>query len=244
MMIYMKMRKLNFMKYPNKKLIFIIMFSLMLWKSNIVVADSVIENSLISQAKNGDKFAQYSLANLLLSQHTNMKYNDKVFYWYQLSAQQGYAEAQFALAILYEELDNKEQAIIWLEKAAKQNHVQSQYLLGVNYRFGFWGLEHDSTKALYWLTKAANQGYTAAQIELGNLYLTNSEIDTYEDYEKGINWYKKAAKANNPFAQLNLGIIEKAQSNYKIALLWFERACKNNLTDGCLLASEMIVKKQ
>ncbi|MFQ0974268.1 tetratricopeptide repeat protein [Gilliamella sp. CG35] len=173
-----------------------------------------------------------------------MKYNDKVFYWYQLSAQQGYAEAQFALAILYEELDNKEQAIIWLEKAAKQNHVQSQYLLGVNYRFGFWGLEHDSTKALYWLTKAANQGYTAAQVELGNLYLTNSEIDTYEDYEKGINWYKKAAEANNPFAQLNLGIIEKAQSNYKIALLWFERACKNNLTDGCLLASEMIVKKQ
>ncbi|WP_160426294.1 tetratricopeptide repeat protein [Gilliamella sp. Pas-s27] len=206
------------------------------------MADTNNESNLIIQAENGDKIAQYSLANLLLSHSIDEKYDDRVFYWYQQSAQQGYAQAQFALAIIYEEQGNSEQAIIWLEKAAKQNHVQSQYSLGVNYRFGFLGVKLDNSKALYWLTKAAKQGYTAAQVELGNLYLTSSEIDT--DYKKGIDWYKKATEANNPFAQLNLGIIEKAQSNYKTALLWFERACKNNLTDGCQLASEMIAKKQ
>ena len=31
---------------------------------------------------------------------------------------------------------------------------------------------------------------------------------------------------------------------YNLALLCFERACKNNLTDSCLLASQMIAKKQ
>jgi uncharacterized protein len=229
------------MKYLSKKLALIIMLSFILCNSNILTANDN-KNNLIMQAENGDKIAQYSLANLLLSQSVDEKYDDKVFYWYQQSAQQGYAQAQFALAILYEEKDNNEQAIIWLEKAAKQNHVQSQYSLGVNYRFGFLGVKLDNSKALYWLTKAAKQGYTAAQVELGNLYLTSSEIDP--DYKKGIDWYKKAAEANNPFAQLNLGIIEKAQSNYKTALLWFERACKNNLTDGCQLASEMIAKKQ
>jgi uncharacterized protein len=237
----MKQRKWKLMKYLSKKLALIIMLSFILCNSNILTANDN-KNNLIMQAENGDKIAQYSLANLLLSQSVDEKYDDKVFYWYQQSAQQGYAQAQFALAILYEEKDNNEQAIIWLEKAAKQNHVQSQYSLGVNYRFGFLGVKLDNSKALYWLTKAAKQGYTAAQVELGNLYLTSSEIDP--DYKKGIDWYKKAAEANNPFAQLNLGIIEKAQSNYKTALLWFERACKNNLTDGCQLASEMIAKKQ
>ncbi|MWP48018.1 hypothetical protein GQ589_11330 [Gilliamella sp. Pas-s27] len=238
----MKQRKWNLMKYLNKKLALILMLSSILWSSNSIMADTNNESNLIIQAENGDKIAQYSLANLLLSHSIDEKYDDRVFYWYQQSAQQGYAQAQFALAIIYEEQGNSEQAIIWLEKAAKQNHVQSQYSLGVNYRFGFLGVKLDNSKALYWLTKAAKQGYTAAQVELGNLYLTSSEIDT--DYKKGIDWYKKATEANNPFAQLNLGIIEKAQSNYKTALLWFERACKNNLTDGCQLASEMIAKKQ
>jgi uncharacterized protein len=218
-----------------------IMLSFMLCHSNILTADTN-KNNLIIQAENGDKIAQYSLANLLLSQNIDKKYNDKVFYWYQQSAQQGYAEAQFALAIIYEELGNDEQAIIWLEKAAKQNHVQSQYSLGVNYRFGFWRVKPDSSKSLYWLTKAAQQDYTAAQVELGNLYLTSSGIDT--DYKKGLYWYKKAAEKNNAFAQLNLGIIEMAQSNYKQAFFWLNQACKNNLTDACHLASTIKVKKK
>jgi uncharacterized protein len=218
-----------------------IMLSFMLCHSNILTADTN-KNNLIIQAENGDKIAQYSLANLLLSKNFDKKYNDKVFYWYQQSAQQGYAEAQFALAIIYEELGNDEQAIIWLEKAAKQNHVQSQYSLGVNYRFGFWRVKPNSSKSLYWLTKAAQQDYTAAQVELGNLYLTSSGIDT--DYKKGLYWYKKAAEKNNAFAQLNLGIIEMAQSNYKQAFFWLNQACKNNLTDACHLASTIKVKKK
>lgn len=216
------------------------MLSFILCNSNISTANAN-KNNLIIQAENGDKIAQYSLANLLLSQNVDKKYDDKIFYWYQQSAQQGYAEAQFALAIIYEELDNNAQAIIWLEKAAKQNHVQSQYSLGINYRFGFWSVKPDSSKSLYWLTKAAQQDYTAAQVELGNLYLTSSEIDT--DYKKGLYWYKKAAEKNNAFAQLNLGLIEMAQSNYKQALFWLNQACKNNLTDGCHLVSTVKLKK-
>lgn len=77
----------------------------MLSNVNSVIADSN-KDDLIKLAENGDKVAQYSLANLLLAQHIDKnnkikKYDNEVVYWYQQSAEQGYPEAQFALAMIY-----------------------------------------------------------------------------------------------------------------------------------------------
>ena len=66
-----------------------------------------------------------------------------------------------------------------------------------------------------------------------------SDLDSYK---KGVYWYEKAAQKNNAFAQLNLGIIQMAQSNYQQALLWLNQACNNDLTDACRLASEIMTK--
>lgn len=238
----MKLRKKNLMKYLNKKLINAVLFTCIFWAISFAKAASSNENNLIIKAANGDKIAQYHLANLLLSKNVDEKYNDKIFYWYQQSAEQGYAEAEFALSIIYSERGDSQQSLIWLEKAAKQNHTKSQYKLGIDYLFGF-GVEVDNSKALYFLEKSAEQDYIPAQVELGNLYLTTSGLGSdLDNYKKGLYWYKKAAEKNNAFAQLNLGIIEMAQSNYQQALLWLNQACNNDLTDACRLASEIMTK--
>ena len=230
------------MKYLNKKLINAVFITCIFWAISLAKAASSNENNLIIKAANGDKIAQYHLANLLLSKNVDEKYNDKIFYWYQQSAEQGYAEAEFALSVIYSERGDSQQSLIWLEKAAKQNHTKSQYKLGIDYLFGF-GVEVDNSKALYFLEKSAEQDYIPAQVELGNLYLTTSGLGSdLDNYKKGLYWYKKAAEKNNAFAQLNLGIIEMAQSNYQQALLWLNQACKNDLTDACRLASEIMTK--
>ena len=232
------------MKYLNKKLINTILITCIFWAISLAKAASSNENNLIIKAANGDKIAQYHLANLLLSKNVDEKYNDKIFYWYQQSAEQGYAEAEFALSVIYSERGDSQQSLIWLEKAAKQNHTKAQYELGINYRFGFgFGVEADSSKALYFLEKSAQQDYIPAQVELGNLYLTTFDLGSdLDSYKKGVYWYEKAAQKNNAFAQLNLGIIQMAQSNYQQALLWLNQACNNDLTDACRLASEIMTK--
>ena len=231
------------MKYLNKKLINAVFITCIFWAISLAKAASSNENNLIIKAANGDKIAQYHLANLLLSKNVDEKYNNKIFYWYQQSAEQGYAEAEFALSVIYSERGDSQQSLIWLEKAAKQNHTKSQYQLGINYLFGFDDVEVDRSKALYFLEKSAEQDYIPAQVELGNLYLTTSVLGSdLDNYKKGLYWYKKAAEKNNGFAQLNLGIIEMAQSNYQQALLWLNQACNNDLTDACRLASEIMTK--
>ena len=238
----MKLRKKNLMKYLNKKLINAVLITCIFWAISLAKAASSNENNLIIKAANGDKIAQYHLANLLLSKNVDEKYNDKIFYWYQQSAEQGYAEAEFALSVIYSERGDSQQSLIWLEKAAKQNHTKSQYKLGIDYLFGF-GVEVDNSKALYFLEKSAQQDYIPAQVELGNLYLTTGGLGSdLDNYKKGIYWYEKAAQKNNAFAQLNLGIIQMAQSNYQQALLWLNQACNNDLTDACRLASEIMTK--
>ena len=241
-MIYMKQRKKNLMKYLNKKFIKAVFITCIFWAISLAKAASSNENNLIIKAANGDKVAQYHLANLLLSKNVDGKYNDKIFYWYQQSAEQGYAEAEFALSVIYSERSNFPQLLFWLEKAAKQNHAKAQYELGINYRFGF-DVKSDSSKALYFLEKSAQQDYIPAQVELGNLYLTTGGLGSdLDSYKKGVYWYEKAAQKNNAFAQLNLGIIQMAQSNYQQALLWLNQACNNDLTDACRLASEIMTK--
>jgi TPR repeat protein len=243
-MIYMKQNRKNLMKYLNKNLALVIMLFFMLCNVNSVMADSN-KDDLIQQAKSGDKVAQYSLANLLFAQSIDKeKYDDEVVYWYKQSADQGYAKAQFALAMVYRRLKKYGEVIDWLKKAAEQNHVQAQYYLWVEYQFGFSVDydKYDKIEARHWLIKAAEQGYTPAQVELGNLYLI--EANDNARYEKAIYWYKKAAEANDPYAQLNLGLIEKESLNYNQALYWFKSACKNNFNDACHLASTIKVKKK
>ena len=88
-------------------------------------------------------------------------------------AEQGHAEAQYNLGIMYEfgqgiEQDSKE-AAKWFYMAAEQGFVKAQYNLGAMCGNGE-GVEKDSKEAAQWILMAAEQRHTDAQYKLGLIY--------------------------------------------------------------------------
>jgi TPR repeat protein len=80
-------------------------------------------------------------------------------------AEQGNADAQFRLGLMYREgkgvpQDDK-QATAWLSKAAEQGHVEAQENLGLSYAKGL-GVERDWVQADKWFSIAAASGKETA----------------------------------------------------------------------------------
>jgi len=126
------------------------------------------------------------------------------FQLYQPKANQGDADAQFNLALLYYHGVGTPQdaryAIYWYTKAAEQGHVNAQYNLGRLYMYGYGEeVRQDPKLAVYWLTKASEQGLVQAQYGLGHLYEWGDGGP--QDYKQAFYWYTKAAEQGNLFAQ-------------------------------------------
>lgn len=134
------------------------------------VRDSTQKNrdnfsSLLPTAKNGDKFAQYSLAQLYENSYEPPESHRKANYWYKLSAEQGYALAQYKLAVNYlygygfpRNKENAKKAIHWLDLAVEQNYIIALYELGRCYENG-WGVRKDINFALGLYSQASSSGY-------------------------------------------------------------------------------------
>src|SRR2546430_13639694 len=107
-------------------------------------------------------------------------------------AESGDAEAQFALATIYElGVDvpkNYAESGKWYLKAANQGLAEAQFKLGVRYfEYGKQAREN-YTSAFSWFYKAANQGIAAAQYNVGLMYQLGRGVPTnrIEAYK----WYK------------------------------------------------------
>ena len=85
----------------------------------------------------------------------------KAAQWYRLAAQQGLAQAQHNLGVLYDNGSGVAQdygeAVRWYFLAADQGLAQAQYNLGAMLYNGD-GVPQDSIKAYLWVTLAAWQG--------------------------------------------------------------------------------------
>jgi TPR repeat protein len=88
-------------------------------------------------------------------------------------ADQGMAEAQFNLALMYDNGDGVTQdyseAVHWYKAAAQQGNASAQYNLGVRYDEGK-GVAEDDSEAVRWYRAAAEQGYADAQTNLAVMY--------------------------------------------------------------------------
>ena len=119
-------------------------------------------------------------------------------------ANQGGADAQFSLGLLYKRgagtIQDTKQAVYWYTKAAEQGHVQAQYELGSEYLFsGDDEVPQDYKQSVYWYTKAAEQGHILAQNKLGKIYEYGEEAP--QDYKQAFFWYTKAAEQGHVFAE-------------------------------------------
>ncbi|MGK8946514.1 tetratricopeptide repeat protein [Haemophilus influenzae] len=108
-------------------------------------------------------------------------------------AEQGYAQAQGGLGMMYERgLGVKQdgvEAVKWFRKAAEQGNAKAQNGLGMMYR-GRLGIKQDYFKAVKWYRKAAEQGYGGAQVMLGFSYLSGKGVQVNKSLAK--EWFGKA----------------------------------------------------
>ena len=86
--------------------------------------------------------------------------------WYRKAADQGYANAQYALGFMYHKgqgvpQDNAE-AVRWYRKAADQGYANAQYALGFTYHKG-QGVPQDDAEAVRWYAKIVASCFASTQ---------------------------------------------------------------------------------
>ncbi len=128
--------------------------------------------------------------------HASKQYQ-KALRYYRQAAEQGHANAQHNLGVMYKMGEGVsmdwEEAFKWYRKAAEQGNAPSQFSLGVMYKNG-WGVAENHGKGIKLLRKAAEQGLARAQYKLGYMYDYGNGVT--RDEAEAIKWYRKAAAQN------------------------------------------------
>jgi uncharacterized protein len=121
-------------------------------------------------------------------------------------AEQGDAEAQYNLGVMYEQgqgvIQDYGEAVKWYRLAAEQGDAGSQNNLGVMYAKGR-GVPQNYREAVKWYRLAAEQGYPRAQSNLGSMYRQGQGIK--QDFKEALKWYRLAAEQGSAEGQYSLG---------------------------------------
>lgn len=117
------------------------------------------------KAEQGDVEMQYFVANTNYTGRYEgeevIEDRAKAFHFYKKAANQGHAESQTNLAIMYREGEvvrqNISEYIKWLKKAAAQKETRAQALLGIAYENGT-GVTRNDAIAKEWYGKSCDNG--------------------------------------------------------------------------------------
>lgn len=90
------------------------------------------------------------------------------FRWYEISAKQGFARAQFKLGMLYRNRRDAEHSVYWFTRAAEQGDSHSQKILADAYENGYGVTANDET-ALHWYTELYENGDPSAKRQMQRL---------------------------------------------------------------------------
>ena len=148
----------------------------------------------------------------------------------QEAAENGDAEAQFNLAVMYGNGEGVPQdyteARVWLLRAAEQGHVVAQFSLGALYAEGAEGIPQDYAEAVVWWRRAAEQGHVFAQLIVAHFYRQGRGVA--QDAAEAIVWYRRVAEQGNVIGQYKLAAMyakgEGVPRNYTLAHMWFDLA--------------------
>ena len=156
---------------------------------------------------------------------------------YRKAAEQGDANAQFNLGLMYAQgqgvTQNYKEAVKWYTKAAEQGVAAAQSNLGVMYDQG-QGVTQNYREAVKRYRKAAEQGVAAAQYNLGVRYDQGQGVT--QNYKEAVKWYTKAANQGFAFAQAKLGFMydqgRGVTQNYKEAVKWYTKAANQGFANA------------
>jgi TPR repeat protein len=134
--------------------------------------------------------------------------------WYELSAKQGDADAQFSIAFMYDQgqgvSQNDELAAMWYQKAAEQGDAAAQNNLGVMYDNGH-GVEQNPREARRWYLAAARQGDDTASYNLGVNYLFGQGVR--ESAELAARWFRIASRNGSVWGSVALAAVSGAEAD-------------------------------
>lgn len=170
-------------------------------------------DALTIQAKNGDMWAQYTIARMYGSGfNVNESYSEAVR-WYTSASAQGHLMARSVLHSLVpsEEDVSDEDLESWMEEnadrfitKAEEGNAIAQCDTGWMYQYGK-GKVQDYKEAVNWYRKSAMQGYARAQNILGVMYQNGQGVE--QSYAEAVKWYRRAADQNYARALYHLGLL-------------------------------------
>ena len=166
----------------------------------------------------------------------------EAFQLFKTAAENGHAEAQFAVATFYnwgeenvvEEDVNEE--IKWLKLAADNGNAKAQCALGCHYRSGE-GVDEDEQLALRYLNMSADNGCLDGMYELAFSYFLDylNEKTTRDNNNKCLSILKMAAQKGHCPSQGLLGEIYTngwcdVKEDSREAFRWTKKAAENKRT--------------
>lgn len=133
--------------------------------------------------------------------------------WYRKAAEQGDAQAQYVLGLMYFDgrgvVQDDQQAQAWYRKAAEQGYASAQVNLGLMHVSGR-GVPKDDAQAVAWLRKAADQGNPYGQHGLGLMYMVGRGLP--KDNELAYFWFLLSSAQGYKEAILKRDLLEPSLS--------------------------------
>jgi TPR repeat protein len=169
-------------------------------------------SGMVQHAQSGDPKAQFALGKLFEEQtedppgegswfDLSSPWYEKATEWYHRAAEQGFAPAQYALAVAYRDgsgvTEDREKAISWCRKA-KAGGFEPAYL-----ELASLLEETDAEESLALYEASAGQGNVEAMMKLVEIY--DDEDGLYLDKNKAFQWVLQAAEAGSADACEKVG---------------------------------------
>ena len=151
------------------------------------------EHHLIMAADKRDAQASFILGSIFLEKKPREVYAPQAAQYFAESAQQGFVDAQYTLALLYDQglgvPEDKHQALHWGLLAAAQGHVSAIYASAVWLERGY-NQTPEPTIALTFYEQAAAKGHPNAMRSLISIY-SNGENGIPRNKERAEFWIQK-----------------------------------------------------
>ena len=162
---------------------------------------------------------------------------------FKLTAEQGDAQAQYTLGLMYEEGDNVEknnaESYKWYLRSASQGVAEAQYRLGLLYDFG-QGVPKNEAEAAKWYKLAAMRDHPEALYQFARMHYSGLG-GLSPDLNKAFDFFRRAAKQGNTNSQNMLGEMYYSgagvQQSYFHSYIWLSIAAHSDESGSSVLAS-------
>ncbi|GAA3059621.1 cell division protein PodJ [Rhizobium viscosum] len=180
--------------------------------ASIIVPDTIQPQPLADAARNGDALALFEIGARYTDGRNGLAADQKqAASWYQLSADKGFAPAQYRLGSMYEKGNgvdrDVQKAKALYEQAAAQGNASAMHNLAVLYASGALG-QQDYATAATWFQKAADLGITDSQFNLAILCARGNGVPA--DLEESYKWFAIAARSGDKDAAQKRDEVAKA----------------------------------